>query len=119
SPRTRTPHNPQYSPQPSEGLGTPMPSTPALPQPLRTSHWPADTSTPLARTTVGELLRRVASEVPDRVALVDVHPGPAPAAAGPTPNSSPKPRRPPPPCSPASPPASDWPSGRPTAPNGW
>lgn len=55
-----------------------MPSTPALPQPLRTSHWPADTSTPLARTTVGELLRRVASEVPDRVALVDGHPSPAP-----------------------------------------
>lgn len=34
------------------------------------SHWTGDAE-PLLNTTVGDLLRRVASEVPDRVALVD------------------------------------------------
>jgi fatty-acyl-CoA synthase len=38
---------------------------------LHESHWPADTSEPLLEITLGGLLRQVASEVPDRVALVD------------------------------------------------
>ncbi|ABL83634.1 MULTISPECIES: AMP-binding protein [unclassified Nocardioides] len=39
--------------------------------PLTESYWPADTSIDLDRTTVGELLRRAADQVPDRIALVD------------------------------------------------
>ena len=45
-----------------------MPATPSGSP--RLSHWTADEE-PLLNTTVGDLLRRVAAEVPDRVALVD------------------------------------------------
>jgi fatty-acyl-CoA synthase len=38
---------------------------------LTTSYWPAEAGRPLDDVTVGDLLRRVAGEVPDRVALVD------------------------------------------------
>ena len=38
---------------------------------LTTSYWPADARVPLDEVTVGDLLRRVAGQVPDRVALVD------------------------------------------------
>jgi len=38
---------------------------------LHESYWPADTSEALLEITLGGLLRRVASEVPDRIALVD------------------------------------------------
>jgi fatty-acyl-CoA synthase len=38
--------------------------------PLTESYWPADTSTDLLDTTLGDLLRRAAAEVPDRIALV-------------------------------------------------
>jgi acyl-CoA synthetase (AMP-forming)/AMP-acid ligase II len=38
---------------------------------LTTSYWPADARAPLDEITVGDLLRRVAGQVPDRVALVD------------------------------------------------
>lgn len=38
---------------------------------LETSYWPTDHSQPLVEGTVGELLRQVAAEVPERVALVD------------------------------------------------
>jgi len=38
---------------------------------LTTSHYPADTSEEILETTLGDLLRRVAAEVPDRVALVE------------------------------------------------
>jgi fatty-acyl-CoA synthase len=41
-----------------------------------TSYRPADRSAGLDEVTVGDLLRRVASEVPDRVALVDGQPDP-------------------------------------------
>ncbi len=41
------------------------------------SHRPADRSVPLLRQTVGGLLRAVAAEVPDRIALVDGQPDPA------------------------------------------
>jgi fatty-acyl-CoA synthase len=43
---------------------------------LGQSHWPADTTQPLLETTLGGLLRTVAAEVPDRLALVDGHPDP-------------------------------------------
>jgi fatty-acyl-CoA synthase len=35
------------------------------------SYWPADTTEPLVDATLGDMLRQVASEVPERVALVD------------------------------------------------
>jgi fatty-acyl-CoA synthase len=38
---------------------------------LQESYWPADTSEELLDIALGDLLRQVASEVPDRVALVD------------------------------------------------
>lgn len=38
---------------------------------LDVSYWPADTSEPLLDLTLGQLLRQVANEVPDRLALVD------------------------------------------------
>jgi fatty-acyl-CoA synthase len=38
---------------------------------LTTSYWPAEASVPLDEITVGDLLRRVAAQVPDRIALVD------------------------------------------------
>ena len=38
---------------------------------LKTSYWPADKSHTLLETTLGDLLRRVADEVPERVALVE------------------------------------------------
>jgi fatty-acyl-CoA synthase len=38
---------------------------------LTESYWPAEASIPLDDTTVGDLLRRVAGQVPDRIALVD------------------------------------------------
>ncbi|HTK61165.1 MAG TPA: AMP-binding protein [Pseudonocardia sp.] len=37
---------------------------------LTESHWPADTSVPVVESTVGDLLREAASEVPDSPALV-------------------------------------------------
>ncbi|MGI8450941.1 MAG: AMP-binding protein [Streptosporangiaceae bacterium] len=45
---------------------------------LTTSYWPAEASVALDEITVGDLLRRVAAQVPDRTALVD---GQADAAA--------------------------------------
>jgi fatty-acyl-CoA synthase len=45
---------------------------------LTTSYWPAEASVPLDEITVGDLLRRVAGQVPGRLALVD---GQAAAAA--------------------------------------
>jgi fatty-acyl-CoA synthase len=44
---------------------------------LAVSYWPAAPGDPLEDVTIGELLRRVAAEVPDRVALVDGQPDPA------------------------------------------
>ncbi len=41
------------------------------PRTLTISHWEPDRSEPLLELTLGDLLRQVASEVPDRVALVD------------------------------------------------
>lgn len=38
---------------------------------LSTSYWPLDESEPVAPISVGDLLRQVAAEVPDRVALVE------------------------------------------------
>jgi fatty-acyl-CoA synthase len=38
---------------------------------LRESYWPADTSQELREVTLGGLLREVAAQVPDRIALVD------------------------------------------------
>jgi fatty-acyl-CoA synthase len=38
---------------------------------LDVSYWPADSSEPLLELTLGELLRQVAAEVPDRLALID------------------------------------------------
>jgi len=38
------------------------------------SCWPSDTSEPLDHVTVGDLLRRVARQAPDRIALVDGQP---------------------------------------------
>ncbi len=38
--------------------------------PLTESYWPAETSTDLLDTTLGDLLRQAAAEVPDRMALV-------------------------------------------------
>ncbi len=38
---------------------------------LTTSYWPAQAGAPLDEITVGDLLRRVAGQVPDRIALVD------------------------------------------------
>ena len=42
-----------------------------MPRTLTVSHWEPDLSEPLFELTLGDLLRQVASEVPDRVALVD------------------------------------------------
>jgi len=44
---------------------------------LELSHWPADHSEPLREITLGALLREVATEVPDRIALVDAVADPA------------------------------------------
>lgn len=44
---------------------------------LTMSHWPADHSSEILDTTLGDLLRQVASEVPDRTFLVEVMPGQA------------------------------------------
>ncbi len=38
---------------------------------LTSSYWPADRSRSLLEVTLGGLLRQVAREVPDRIALVD------------------------------------------------
>ncbi|MGJ7511199.1 AMP-binding protein [Variovorax sp. GT1P44] len=43
----------------------------------RPSSWPADTSQDLLDVTLGDLLRQVASEVPDRIALVEGTPVPS------------------------------------------
>lgn len=43
--------------------------------PLTTSFWPADTSVPVLRQTVGDLLREAAAEVPTHPALISVAPG--------------------------------------------
>jgi fatty-acyl-CoA synthase len=51
-----------------------MPATSAR---LATSYWPADRSEPLLDTTVGDLLRAAAAEVPGRLALVEGSPDPA------------------------------------------
>jgi fatty-acyl-CoA synthase len=50
-----------------------MPATSAR---LASSYWPADRSQPLLDTTVGDLLRAAAAQVPGRLALVDGSPGP-------------------------------------------
>lgn len=42
---------------------------------LNESYWPADTSVPVLRLTVGDLLREAAAEVPDKIAVVSVAPG--------------------------------------------
>jgi fatty-acyl-CoA synthase/long-chain acyl-CoA synthetase len=42
---------------------------------LTESYWPAVTSVPVLRTTVGGLLREAAAEVPDKLAVVSVAPG--------------------------------------------
>ena len=44
---------------------------------LEQSYWPADDSAPLREITLGGLLREVAAEVPDRIALVDAVADPA------------------------------------------
>lgn len=44
---------------------------------LSTSSWPAQPSDDVLDTTLGDLLRRNAAEVPDRLALVDAVPDPA------------------------------------------
>jgi fatty-acyl-CoA synthase len=51
-----------------------MPATSAR---LASSYWPADRSQPLLDTTVGDLLRAAAAQVPGRLALVEGSPGPA------------------------------------------
>ena len=51
-----------------------MPATSAR---LASSYWPADRGEPLLDTTVGDLLRASAAQVPGRLALVDGSPGPA------------------------------------------
>ena len=51
-----------------------MPVTPAR---LASSYWPADRGEPLLDTTVGDLLRAAAAEVPGRLALVEGSPEPA------------------------------------------
>ena len=38
--------------------------------PLTTSHWPATTDAELIDLSLGELLRQVAAEVPERTAIV-------------------------------------------------
>jgi fatty-acyl-CoA synthase len=43
---------------------------------LTRSHWAADQAEPLLETTVGDLLRQVTAEVPDRLALIDGSPDP-------------------------------------------
>ena len=43
---------------------------------LTESYWPADTSTPLLDLTIAQVLRQVAAEVPDRLALVEGVPDP-------------------------------------------
>lgn len=48
-----------------------------LESPLTKSVWPKDESEPLVETTVGDLLRSVAGEVPDRRALVECAADPA------------------------------------------
>ncbi len=50
---------------------------PATTAPLASSYWPADRREPLLDTTVGDLLRAAAAEVPGRLALVDGAPDPA------------------------------------------
>ncbi|WP_077000327.1 class I adenylate-forming enzyme family protein [Variovorax sp. KK3] len=47
-----------------------MPSRPALDE----SHWPADVSQPLLDITLGDLLRGLAQDVPERVAFVEAVP---------------------------------------------
>src|SRR3954451_21929891 len=43
---------------------------------LKESFWPADTSRPLHDWTIAQVLRQVAEEVPDRIALVEGVPDP-------------------------------------------
>lgn len=45
---------------------------------LEVSYWAADISETLLDLSLGQLLRQVAAEVPDRLALVDGSPGPSP-----------------------------------------
>jgi fatty-acyl-CoA synthase len=49
-----------------------------VPAPLTTSHWPGDFSQPLDDSTLGDLLRRLAREVPDRIGFVEAPPQPQP-----------------------------------------
>jgi fatty-acyl-CoA synthase len=44
---------------------------------LTTSHWPADTSSPVLDTTIGRVLRAAAEATPDQVALIGGDPDPA------------------------------------------
>ena len=54
-------------------------SRPALSLPLTESYWPGDFSAPLDDITLGDLLRRLAREVPDRVGFVEAPPPPRPS----------------------------------------
>lgn len=45
---------------------------------LTDSHWPPDTSAEVRDLTLGQLLRDVAAEVPDRIAMVEGNPAPEP-----------------------------------------
>ena len=49
---------------------------------LRDSYWEADTGVEISELTAGELLRRAAAEVPDRLALVEVAPAGPPLVEG-------------------------------------
>jgi acyl-CoA synthetase (AMP-forming)/AMP-acid ligase II len=46
------------------------------------SYWPADTSRPIVDLTCAQLLRQAASEVPDRLAIVEAVPPGAPSLSG-------------------------------------
>ncbi len=87
---------------------------------LTESFWPADTSRELLESTVGDVLRQVAAEVPNRLALVEGVPDPAkrrrwtlrPTAQRMR-NGSPQP------CSTGLSPGTEWRCGRTTSPNGF
>ena len=50
--------------------------------PLTQSYWPADTSRPVLRTSIGAALSQAASLCPDRLAIVEVVPQGVPSAVG-------------------------------------
>src|SRR5215813_10987595 len=45
--------------------------------PLTTSYWPADTSSPVLETTIGDVLRAAAERAPGQPALISGDPDPA------------------------------------------